>query len=493
MTTKHFKNPKKFKHPKHPKRTNTPSHTDTVTLSIDDLTHDGRGVATYDDGFGDKAGKKVFVSFALPTETVTATLTCSKKHFDEAGSLNVITKSPHRTTPICKHFGVCGGCALQHFDDHQQIAFKESVLDNHFWQLGLSPDVWLAPIIGERTHYRTKARLGVRYLPKTDRLIVGFRERASNFLTDIDECPILHKAVSHRLQALKQLLSNLHTKAHITHLQIAVGEPATKSFDGQLDLPKIAMIVRHTKPLPVNDKDRLIAFGRQMNWQIFLQPNTDSSIHRIDSTDTAFLPNSHHVPPRGGLFYSLPDFDLMIESSPTDFTQINWSINRQMVRLACELLDLQEGERVLDLFCGLGNFSLALAKCVGSTGQVIGVEGSPEMVERAKMNAKNNKLTNTSFFVQDLTQDFSDKSWVGQVDALLIDPPRAGALAVMEYLGRFCAKRIVYVSCDPATLARDSAILASWGYRLTHAGVMDMFCHTAHVESIARFERVEQI
>lgn len=459
-----------------------PSHA-PVTLRIHALTHDGRGIASYDETHGDKAGKKIFVSHALPDETVKAQLVRTKKSFDEADATDIISPSPHRISPICPHFGVCGGCNLQHFDPDEQIAFKQSVLQNQLAKSQLVPDTWLPAIIGKRTAYRTKARLGVRYLPKTGRLIVGFRERASNFLTDIDTCPILDERLTSELIPLKQTLARLKGKGDITHLELAVGEMVD-------DLPCVAMIVRHVKPLNKADTAKLIGFGKQRHWQIFLQPKGADSIHRIDDINTTLLPHSHTVPPTGGLFYRLPDFGLTLQSSPTDFTQVNVSVNQQMVKLACELLALQQGERVLDLFCGLGNFSLAMATQVGDTGQVIGIEGSADMVARAKMNALANGLANTQFFAQDLTQDFSSEGWVGEVDALLIDPPRSGAWEVMAYLGKFNAKRIVYVSCDVATLARDSVRLLAQGYRLTHAGVMDMFCHTGHVESIARFEKI---
>lgn len=447
-------------------KTNTP--TLPIPLSINDLTHDGRGVATYDASFGELAGKKIFVNFALPNETVSVRLTQQKSKFDEGDCVVVITPSDERAVPVCPKFGVCGGCSLQHFAEDGQIVFKESVLKNHFDKAGLAPDVWLAPIVGERLGYRTKARLGVRYLPKTGRLIVGFRERASNFLTDIDGCPILDKRVGERLFELKSLLNSLAGKAHISHLELATGD----------DVPNnVAMVVRHLKPLSQADKDKLKAFGQRHAWQIYLQPKGADSVYCLDGQG-------------GGVVYALPEFGLELFSHPTDFTQVNLSVNRQMVAQACRLLDLQAGERVLDLFSGLGNFSLAMAKLVGDTGQVIGVEGSDEMVRRAKMNAQHNGLANARFFACDLTQDFSGEPWVGQVDALLIDPPRSGAWEVMAYLGKFNAKRIVYVSCDPATLARDSVRLAEQGYRLTHAGVMDMFCHTGHLESMVRFEKV---
>lgn len=462
---------KSHQHKAHKNNHRNKQNTTPISLHITSLTHDGRGVATYGAEYGDKAGKKVFVSFALPDETVIAHITQSKKHFDEADAINIISKNPHRTTPICPHFGVCGGCSLQHFDENQQINFKQSVLANHLTKVGISPDNWLSPIIGKQVAYRTKARLGVRYLPTTNRLIVGFRERATNFLTDIDVCPILDKRVGDKLSELKTLLYSLDGKHNITHLQIATGDDSPNHPDN------VAMIVRHIKTLSSSDRTKLIHFGQAHHWQMYGE-NNQNRIYRLDG----------HV--SQGLSYQLPKFDLTLHSFPSDFTQVNLSVNQQMVSLACQLLDLKMGEQVLDLFCGLGNFSLALARCVGKTGRVIGVEGSAKMVKRAYQNALDNALTNVKFFTQDLTQDFSDKSWVGQVDALLIDPPRTGAWQVMDYLGKFRAKRIVYVSCDPATLARDSQKLIRQGYRLTHAGVMDMFCHTSHVESIARFEKI---
>ena len=251
----------------------------------------------------------------------------------------------------------------------------------------------------------------------------------------------------------------------------------------------VAVIVRHMVELGDSDLQKLQAFFAERNWQLYLQPKGSDTVHRID-TDNA-RPSSLTVPPTGGLFYRLPEMEITFEFSPLDFTQVNLSVNQKMTQLALDLLDLQPGERVLDLFCGLGNFSLPLAKAVGETGFVIGVEGSEAMTERAKVNATANGLNHTEFYAQDLTQDFSDKPWVGNVDALLIDPPRSGAIEVMQYLDKFDAKRIVYVSCNPITLARDTAVLLEKGYKLTHAGVMDMFCHTGHVESIARFEKVQ--
>ena len=242
---------------------------------------------------------------------------------------------------------------------------------------------------------------------------------------------------------------------------------------------EIALVIRHTAELCAEDVNQLIKFALQKGWQLYLQPEGPDSLHRVDDPDAAMR-----------LHYGLSDFQVEFGFNPQDFTQVNSSINPQMVKLACELLQLQSGERVLDLFCGLGNFSLPLATCVGTTGQVIAVEGSEEMVQRGAENAQNNGLSQLKFYSQDLTKDFSHHSWAKQgFDALLIDPPRSGAEEVMHYVPKFGAKRIVYVSCNPATLARDAGLLVQQGYRLKKAGVMDMFTHTGHVESIALFEK----
>lgn len=465
-----------------------------VTLTVTNLAHDGRGVASYGDQPDhhlDKHGKKVFVSFALPNETVSVKITGSRKSMEEGDAALVLANpNPERTTPPCPHFGVCGGCSLQHWQPDGQIQFKQSVLAELLeHQAHIQPENWLPPLVADRLGYRTKARMGVRYVEKKGTALVGFRERASNFLANLNECHILDPRVGFEIENLKALISSLDARDHIPQLELAMGE----TLDDVIDSKKsIAVIVRHMVDLGENDIAKLQAFFAERNWQLFLQPKGSDTVHRIDPLyeNTAHArPSSLTVPPTGGLFYRLPEFDVTFEFSPLDFTQVNLSVNRKMTKLAIDLLELKPGERVLDLFCGLGNFSLPLARQVGETGFVIGVEGSSEMTQRAKMNAIANGLHHTDFFAQDLTKDFSAEPWVGQVDALLIDPPRSGALEVMQYLDKFNAKRIVYVSCNPITLARDTAVLLDKGYKLTHAGVMDMFPHTGHVESIARFEK----
>ena len=463
-----------------------------LSFTIDGLSHDGRGVAVYGNGFGvadghaeEKHGKKVFVSFALPGESVEVKLTNSRASFEEGDAVAVTANpNPERAVPPCPHFGVCGGCNLQHWQPESQITFKQSVLAEMLQhQAGVQPEVWLAPVVGDRLGYRTKARLGVRYVAKKQTALVGFRERSSNFLAELNECHILDPRIGFEIENLKTLISTLDSRDKIAQLELAMGEYLPELPDGN---QPVALIVRNLEPLSDADIEKLKGFFAARSWQLYLQPKGADSVKRIALTADDDMSQQF-----GRLYYQLPDFDLTFEFIPTDFTQVNLSVNRQMTKLACELLELKEGERVLDLFSGLGNFSLPLARLVGESGSVIGVEGSDAMTARAAENARRNNLHNTEFYTQDLTQDCTDKPWANQgFDALLIDPPRSGAWEIMQYLPKFNAERIVYVSCNPATLARDTKALLEQGYRLTHAGVMDMFCHTGHVESIARFEKI---
>lgn len=435
------------------------------TFQVTSLSHEGRGIALYEQPI-EKNGKKVFIQFALPGETVVAKITRDTKRLEEADAIEIIGEpAPTRVTPICQHFKTCGGCSLQHMHPDEQIRFKQEVLKSHFTHFAqVEPEQWLAPIRSKQTGYRRRARIGVRYLEKSNQLLMGFRERQSNRLTNIVECPVLESTLNQALPHLRLLLESLTGKAVIGHVELAMGDT------------DVALLVRHTAPLSRSDKKRLLDFALERGWQLYLQPRPNQ-VNRLDAK---------HV----GLVYSLADFATKFTFSPLDFTQVNASVNEQMVKLACDLLALKEGERVLDLFCGLGNFSLPMATCVGATGEVVGVEGSTEMVRRAEKNATLNGLSQLKFYEQDLTQDFSKQPWAQQgFDALLIDPPRSGSEQVMQYISNFNAKRIVYVSCNPATLARDTGILTQYGYRLIKAGVMDMFTHTGHVESITLFER----
>jgi 23S rRNA (uracil1939-C5)-methyltransferase len=452
-----------------------PAQQPIYTFQVESLSHEGRGIAHYGshpDHPSEKQGKKVFIRYALPGETVSAQITNVVKRLEEADSTALLSEpAATRIEPKCPHFTVCGGCNMQHIQLDEQIRLKQDVLKSHLEHFaGIQPEQWLPALRSSREDYRRKARIGVRYLPHKDKLVVGFRENQSNKLISIDRCMVLDREFG-SITALKQLLQSLKAKAAIGHIELAMGDD------------EIALLVRHTEKLSQQDVNQLKQFALNKQWQLYLQPEGAESLHRVDDPTAAMR-----------LHYALDDFDLKFGFSPLDFTQVNSTINPQMVKLACDLLQLQQGERVLDLFCGLGNFTLPLARCVGETGQVVGVEGSEEMVRRAAENAEINGIIHAHFYSQDLTKDFSHHSWANQgFDALLIDPPRAGAEEIMHYVPKFGAKKIVYVSCNPATLARDAGVLAQHGYRLKKAGVMDMFTHTGHVESIALFEKYNEI
>lgn len=445
-------------------------------FKVERLSHEGRGIARYADEPQhpiDKKGKSVFIRYALPGETVKAQITKQVSKLEEADCIELIGEpNPHRIQPICPHFGTCGGCNMQHIHPDEQIRLKHDVLKSHFSHFaGLEPKEWLEPLRSLRSDYRHKARIGVRYLPKQNKLLMGFREAQSNQLIEIGTCKILDVELDQALPEIKLLLESLKGKSSIGHIELAKGDC------------EISLLVRHTEKLKEDDVNLLQQYTLQKQWQLYLQPEGVDSLHRVDDAQAPMY-----------LHYTLDDFGVEFAFNPTDFTQVNPSINPRMVKLACDLLKLQDGDKVLDLFCGLGNFSLPLAKSVGATGKVIAVEGSEEMVMRGTENALKNGISNVKFYSQDLTKDFSQYSWANQgFDALLIDPPRAGAEQVMHYAPKFGAKRIVYVSCNPATLARDAGILVQHGYQLTKAGVMDMFTHTGHVESIALFEKKQEI
>lgn len=460
-----------MKHRAHPRPKQQPEY----IFKVESLSHEGRGIAHYGshpDHPLEKHGKKVFIRYALPGETVRARITNVVKKLEEADSLELLSQASEiRVQPACPHFGVCGGCNMQHIAADAQIELKQNVLQSHLEHFAkIQPQEWLEPLRSQREDYRRKARIGVRYLPHKDKLVVGFRENQSNKLTSIDRCMILDREFG-SVTRLKQLIQSLHGKADIGHIELAMGDR------------EVALLIRETAELSIQDREQLLAFSAQKGWQLYLQSAGKDDLIRLDQPHEA-----------ARLHYRLDAFDVEFAFNPLDFTQVNSTINPQMVRLACDLLELQPGETVLDLFCGLGNFSLPLAHCVGASGKVVAVEGSEEMVKRGAENAKRNGIAQLSFYSQDLTQDFSHQNWANQgFDALLIDPPRSGAEEVMQYVPKFSAKRIVYVSCNPATLARDAGLLVQQGYRLIKAGVMDMFTHTGHVESIALFEKEKPI
>ncbi|HZX71250.1 MAG TPA: 23S rRNA (uracil(1939)-C(5))-methyltransferase RlmD [Rhodanobacter sp.] len=430
---------------------------------ITDLGHDGRGVARID-------GKTVFVSGGLLGEQVIARLRKRHRHFDEAEVVEVITASPHRVEPLCQHFSQCSGCSLQHLDAPSQIAAKQRVLADNFERIGkVSPASWLPPLTGEPWGYRRKGRLSVRNVMKKGRVLVGFREEQNpRFVADIQRCEVMHPAFGSKIGLLADLLSTMEAVDSIPQIEFAGGDDV------------MALVFRHMQPLSEHDLAALTAFGQQHELAIYLQPGGNSSVHplwpthprlafRIASDDTRYA-------------------DVELEFEPLDFVQVNAGMNQLMMKRALELLDPQPTDRVLDLFCGLGNFSLPIARRVA---EVAGVEGEHGLVERAAHNAARNGIENARFHVANLFEDQRHADWARQPwDKLLLDPPRAGADKLLEYLPHTQTRRIVYVSCHPASLARDAGMLVNkHGFKLSSAGVMDMFPHTAHVESIALFER----
>lgn len=438
--------PRKRRHKKIP--------SEPVIAQITQVSHEGRGIAHIN-------GKTTFVFGGLLNETVQFKYTHLYRQFDEGTVITVLDNpSSERTKPFCAHFGVCGGCSLQHMTNEAQRAHKEKILLAHFQHHShCQPKEIMAPISGQSCGYRRKARLSVRYVPKKNAVLVGFRERASNFVTQITQCHTLHPSIGFKINALSHLLMQLEKKSDIPQLEIAIGDTIT------------AVIIRHLSELPTGDLQLLSLFAKENNLHFYLQPQGPETIHPL-----------YPVHPEE-LFYCIPNHNIKMTFKPEQFTQINAEINKQMIDRALALLDLKKSDHVLDLFCGIGNFSLPLAKYCAS---VVGVEGSELAINQAKKNARENNIHHVEFYTQDLNQNLQHASWSKKrYDKVLLDPARAGAAAMMSYMTTWQPERIVYVSCNAITLARDIALLITSGYTLEKAGIMDMFPHTEHVEAIA--------
>ncbi len=429
--------------------------------SIETLSHDGRGIARRD-------GKTTFIDNALPGEEVMFKFTYMRRKFDEGKAVEIVTASPDRVTPPCEHSTLCGGCSLQHMSPAVQVARKEAVLREQLQHFGgLEPEEWLPPLTGPVTGYRSKARLGVKYVEAKGETLVGFREKRNSFIAQLRTCEVLIPDVGHRLSELRTLMHSLESRSRIPQIELAAGDD------------DVALIIRHLDPLPETDQQALVGFCQNLGWHCYLQPGNESTVHRVWPEDG-----------EQRLYYSHPSAGVELAFHPTDFTQVNAEINRKMVPLALDLLDISPEHTVLDLFCGLGNFTIPAAK---RAGKVVGVEVSQAMVERGYENARRNGLENLEFHAWDLSQDISGQAWAREAyDRILIDPPRTGALEMVKLMPQLGASKIVYVSCNPATLARDAGELMALGYRLKAAGVMDMFPHTTHVESIAVFEKAKK-
>lgn len=429
-----------------------------VILKIESLDHEARGIARHE-------GKVVFVQDALPGETVKVRFTRRKPQFDQAVTEVVLKPGASRTTPRCPHFGVCGGCNMQHADPVSQIAFKQRILEDCLQRIGnVTPEVLLPVIQGPAWGYRHRARLSVRHVVKKDSVLVGFHERSSSFVADMNQCHTLPPKMGFLIQPLRALMMALSIRDRMPQIEMAVGDDVT------------VLVLRILEAPSVEDCQQLRDFADQHGVQFWFQSK---------GPDTAIPFYPLEAP---ALNYRLEEFGITMPFGPTEFTQVNPGINQMLVGRAVRLLDPKPGERVGDFFSGLGNFTLPLARS-GAT--VVGVEGSAALVKRAAQNAAFNGLeANTEFLVANLFEATEDSlKALGPLDKVLIDPPRDGAVELVKSIHALSPKRIVYVSCNPSTLARDAQILVhQQGYRLVSAGVANMFPHTAHVESIALFE-----
>lgn len=428
------------------------------TLEVVDLSHEGQGIARLD-------GRAVFIDGALPGEVIEAQLLRQRKGIQEARLLKVMQASPDRVTARCQHYEFCGGCIEQHLDPAKQLSIKQTQLLESLSRIGkVTPREVLPPLQAGVWNYRRRARLGARWVPQKERTLVGFRERSNSKLADLRRCEVLQAPLDALLDPLSAMLSRLSVRDRVPQVECAVADNVT------------ALVIRILDDLTANDGEILRAFQREQQLQIYLQRQGYDSIRPLDAT--AVQP----------LRYHLPEFKLSFEFLPNDFIQVNGPLNQLMVSRAVQLLQLDRHDNVLDLFCGLGNFSLPLAT---QAAQVLGIEGEAGLVERARSNAVRNGVGNVEFLVANLFEEHQDSPWSKRkFNKVLLDPPRAGAREVLPLLPKCGAQRVVYISCHPGSLARDVGILVNeLGYKLLSAGVLDMFPHTAHVESMAVFER----
>lgn len=439
----------------------------SYTVVIESIDVSGNGIARID-------GKTIFVPDTLPNETVKIEVYKKKKNFDFGRVLEIITKSSDRVTPDCKNFGVCGGCSIQHIEFTAQVQNKEKVLIDNLQHIGkVEAGKILPALYGKPWEYRYRARLSVKYVAKKGGVLVGFREKGAPFVVDMDECLVLPKRISNLIPQLKKVLSQLTLKDKIPQVEVASGD--------EVDV----LVLRILDSLSVEDEVILQSFTNQINsnhanrqLQIWLQPGNEESIYQFYP-----LPNNKI------LSYKLSEFNITMPFLPSEFTQVNPYINQEMVSNAIKLLEIEATDKVLDFFCGIGNFTLPIAH---QAAHVIGIEGAEKLVQRARENATLNNLSaKTTFLVMDLFKVSNDYlKELGKYDKWLIDPPRDGAFELVKAITMDIApQRIVYVSCNPSTLARDSDVLVNThGYKITQAGVMNMFPHTSHIESIAVFE-----
>ncbi len=454
--------------------------------TVEGLTHEGEGVV--------HAGKTAFVAGALPGEIVRFRRVRRHKRHDEAALLEILRPSAERAVPRCAHFGVCGGCALQHLDAGRQIEAKQTELRESLERVArATPERWLEPLRGPLWGYRRRARLGARYVPKKARALVGFRERMSSYVAAIERCEVLAPPAGELIGPLSALLTELGIRERVPQIEVAVGDNAT------------AFVLRVLEAPPPRDLARLRDFERAHAVRLYLQPAGLDSVTRLSISEAPAAAAAAGLPPAAGasvtataagdesaaapaeepLWYALPDFNVRLEFAPTDFIQVNGAMNQALIARAVALLEPTSASRVLDLYCGLGNLTLPLAR---HAGRVVGVEGDRVLVERARHNARINGIQNVDFIEADLASPLPpDLPWLASgFSDVLLDPPRAGAREVLRTIARIRPRRVLYISCHPGSLARDVGILVhGHGFVLRAAGVLDMFPHTTHVESLA--------
>lgn len=447
-------------------RNQPPPIQEVKTAVIESLDQEGRGVTHVD-------GKTIFVDGALPNEKVTFQSIRVKPSYEVANVVEILKQSNQRVTPKCPHFGLCGGCKLQHLDFAAQVATKQRLLENDLWHIGkVKAENMLPPLYGPTWGYRHKARLSVKYVDKKERVLVGFNEKGTRYVADMNSCEVLVPEVSALIGPLQQVIEQLSIRDKLPQIELAVGE--TAEVGGR---PVVVLILRIMDMLNSNDEVLLKCFADTHTVQIWTQTKGPDTIK-------PFYP--FEAP---ALKYSLPEFDLIYPFKPNEFTQVNPQINRVMIRRAMQLLAPQQHEKIADFFCGIGNFTLPIAR---SGAQVSGLEGLANLVERANESAILNQINNARFGVADLFKMTPEAlTELGCFDKWLVDPPRDGAFELVKSIDETNSpERIVYVSCNPATLARDAGVLVNEkGYTLSAAGVINMFPHTAHVESIALFTR----
>jgi 23S rRNA (uracil1939-C5)-methyltransferase len=428
-----------------------------LTGQVDGLNHDGWGVARF-------GGKAVFIAGALPGETVEYRIRRRQRNFDEAELVRVIEPAADRIVPACAHFGTCGGCALQHLAPQSQLQIKDGMLREALRRIGkVEPRQWLAPLSAEPWGYRRRARLGSRFVHAKGRAMVGFRERMSSFVADIGRCPVLVPEVGNLIGDLSALISRLSIPTRIPQIEVAAGDDC------------VVLVLRILSPLSDADRAALLEFEQRHQVRWLLQPGGPSSLEPLQGT----IPQ---------LWYGLPEYGLRMTFEPADFIQVNAAMNQRLISQVLELLQLDAGSEVLDLFCGLGNFTLPIAT---RAQRVLGMEGDAGLIARAQANAVANGLANAQFATvnlagKDAAARLESAAGTGPWSHVLLDPPRTGAMDILPAIARLAPRRVVYVSCHPGSLARDLGILITeHGFALAAAGIVDMFPHTSHVESVA--------